>query len=81
VNKLRGPLKVAAVKAPGLGDQRRRMLQDIALLTGGKAITEGLDIQLKNMQISDLGQAKRITIDKNNTVVEGEDRVQGIVQN
>ncbi len=71
VNKLRGPLKVAAIRAPGVGDQRERMLQDIALLTGVKAITEGLDVQLKNIQISDLGQASRITIDKNNTVVEG----------
>ena len=71
VNKLRGPLQVAAVRAPGFGDQRKSMLQDIALLTGGKAITEGLDIQLKNIQISDLGQAKKITIDKNNTVLEG----------
>jgi|SRR5208337_506192 len=71
VNKLRGPLKVAAIRAPGVGDQRKRMLQDIALLTGVKAITEGLDVQLKNIQISDLGQARKITIDKNNTVVEG----------
>jgi chaperonin GroEL (HSP60 family) len=71
VNKLRGPLQVAAVRAPSCGDQRKSMLQDIARLTGGKAITEGLDIQLKNIQISDLGQAKKITIDKNNTVVEG----------
>jgi chaperonin GroEL (HSP60 family) len=71
VNKLRGPLQVAAVRAPGFGDRRKSMLQDIALLTGGKAITEGLDIQLKNIQISDLGQARKITIDKNNTVVEG----------
>jgi chaperonin GroEL (HSP60 family) len=68
---LRGPLQVAAVKLPGFGDQRKSMLQDIALLTGGKAITENLGIQLKNIQISDLGQAKKITIDKNNTVVEG----------
>jgi chaperonin GroEL len=71
VNKLRGPLQVAAIRAPGVGDQRKRMLQDIALLTGVKAITEGLDVQLKNIQISDLGQARKITIDKNNTVVEG----------
>jgi chaperonin GroEL (HSP60 family) len=71
VRKLRGPLQVAAVRAPGFGDQRKSMLQDIALLTGGKALTENLGIQLKNIQISDLGQAKRITIDKNNTVVEG----------
>jgi len=71
VSKLRGPLQVAAVRAPGFGDQRKNMLQGIARLTGGKAITEGLDIQLNNIQISDLGQAKKITIDKNNTVVEG----------
>ena len=71
VNKLRGPLQVAAVRAPGSGDQRRRMLQDVARLTGSKAITEDLDIPLGNLQISDLGQAKKITIDKNNTVIEG----------
>jgi chaperonin GroEL (HSP60 family) len=71
VNKLRGPLQVAAVRTPGSGDQRRRMLQDVACLTGGKAITEDFDIQLNNIQISDLGQATKITIDKNNTVVEG----------
>jgi chaperonin GroEL len=75
VNKLCGPLRVAAVRAPGFGDQRKRMLQDIALLTGGKAITDGLDIQLNNIQISDLGLAKKITIDKNNTVVEGHSQV------
>lgn len=71
VNKLRGPPQVAAVKAPGSGDQRKRMLQDVARLTGGRAIIEDLDIPLGKMQISDLGQAKKITIDKNNTVVEG----------
>jgi chaperonin GroEL (HSP60 family) len=71
VNKLRGPLQVAAVRAPGSGDQRKRMLQDVARLTGGKAIIEDLDIPLGNIQISDLGQAKKITIDKNNTVIEG----------
>jgi chaperonin GroEL (HSP60 family) len=71
LKKLRGPLQVAAVRTPGCADQRKRMLRDIALLTGGKAITEGLDIQSKNIQISDLGQAKKITIGKNNTVVEG----------
>jgi chaperonin GroEL len=74
VNKLRGSLQVAAVRAPSLGDQRMSMLQDIARLTGGKAITEGLDIELRNIQLSDLGQAKRITIDKNHTVVEGSAR-------
>src|SRR6478752_2774921 len=72
VNKLRGTLNVAAVKAPGFGDRRKAMLQDIAILTGGKAITEDLGIKLENVQISDLGQAKKITIDKDNTtVVEG----------
>jgi len=74
VNKLRGSLQVAAVRAPGCGDQRKSMLQDIARLTGGKAITEGLDVELRNIQLSDLGQAKRITIDKNRTVVEGRAR-------
>jgi chaperonin GroEL len=71
VNKLSGFLKVAAVSAPGLSDQRKSWLQDIALLTGGKALMEGLDIQLKNIQISDLGQAKKVTIGKNRTVIEG----------
>jgi chaperonin GroEL (HSP60 family) len=71
VNKLRGPLQVAAVRAPGCGDQRKRMLQDIALLTGCKFVTEDLDAQLRNIQISDLGQAKKITIDRNWTVIEG----------
>ena len=72
VNKLRGTLQLAAVKAPGFGDRRKAMLQDIAILTGGKAITEDLGIKLENVQISDLGQAKKITIDKDNTtVVEG----------
>src|SRR5713101_4648957 len=72
VNKLRGTLQVCAVKAPGFGDRRKAMLQDIATLTGGKAITEDLGIKLENVQVSDLGQAKKITIDKDNTtVVEG----------
>ena len=72
VNKLRGTLQVAAVKAPGFGDRRKAMLQDIAILTGGKAITEDLGIKLENVQIGDLGQAKKITIDKDNTtIVEG----------
>jgi chaperonin GroEL len=74
VSKLCGRLQVAAVRAPGSGDDARRMLQAIALLTDGKAITEGMDIELKGIQISDLGQAKKITIDKNNTVVEGSDK-------
>jgi chaperonin GroEL len=72
VNKLRGTLQVCAVKAPGFGDRRKAMLQDIAILTGGKAITEDLGIKLENVQMSDLGQAKKVTIDKDNTtIVEG----------
>jgi chaperonin GroEL len=72
VNKLRGTLNVAAVKAPGFGDRRKAMLQDIAILTGGKAITEDLGVKLENVQMSDLGQAKKVTIDKDNTtIVEG----------
>ena len=71
VNKLRGTLQAAAVRSPGVGDQRTTMLEDIARLTGGKAITEGLGIHLKNIRISDLGQAKKVTIGKNNTVIEG----------
>lgn len=70
VKKLNGSLQVAAVSAQGLGDQRKSWLQDIALLIGGKAIIEGLDTQLKNIQLSDLGQAKKVTIDKNRTVIE-----------
>ncbi|HEX8818101.1 MAG TPA: chaperonin GroEL [Terriglobales bacterium] len=72
VNKLRGTLQVCAVKAPGFGDRRKAMLQDIAILTGGKAITEDLGIKLENVQVSDLGSAKKITVDKDNTtIVEG----------
>src|SRR6187551_187070 len=72
VNKLRGTLHVAAVKAPGYGDRRKAMLEDIAILTGGKAITEDLGIKLENIKIDDLGKAKKITIDKENTtIVEG----------
>src|SRR5436309_3013702 len=72
VNKLRGTLKVAAVKAPGYGDRRKAMLEDIATLTGGKAITEDLGIKLENVKVEDLGRAKKITIDKDNTtIVEG----------
>ena len=72
VNKLRGTLQAAAVKAPGFGDRRKAMLEDIAILTGGKLITEDLGIKLENVKIEDLGRAKRITIDKENTtVVEG----------
>jgi chaperonin GroEL len=72
VNKLRGILNVCAVKAPGFGDRRKAMLEDLAILTGGRCITEDLGIKLENVQLSDLGQAKRITIDKENTtIVEG----------
>src|SRR5947209_7147745 len=72
VNKLRGTLNVAAVKAPGFGDRRKAMLQDIAILTGGKAITEDLGIKLEGVKLEDLGRAKRVTIDKDNTtIVEG----------
>jgi chaperonin GroEL len=72
VNKLRGTLNVAAVKAPGFGDRRKAMLEDVATLTGGKVISEDLGIKLENVQISDLGRAKKITIDKDNTtLVEG----------
>jgi chaperonin GroEL len=72
VNKLRGTLQVVAVKAPGFGDRRKAMLQDIAILTGGKAITEDLGIKLENVKMEDLGQAKRITVDKDNTtIIEG----------
>jgi chaperonin GroEL len=72
VNKLRGTLKVAAVKAPGYGDRRKAMLEDIAILTGGKAITEDLGIKLENVKLDDLGKAKRVVIDKDNTtIIEG----------
>lgn len=72
VNKLRGTLNVCAVKAPGFGDRRKAMLEDIAILTGGRCITEDLGIKLENVQLSDLGRAKRVTIDKENTtIVEG----------
>src|ERR1700732_2618390 len=72
VNKLRGTLQCAAVKAPGFGDRRKAMLEDIATLTGGKAITEDLGIKLENVKVEDLGRAKKITIDKDNTtIVEG----------
>ena len=73
VNKLRGTLQVAAVKAPGFGDRRKAMLEDIAVLTGGRLITEDLGIKLENVTVEDLGKAKRVTIDKENTtIVEGE---------
>jgi chaperonin GroEL len=69
VNKLRGTLNVAAVKAPGFGDRRKAMLEDIAVLTGGKAITEDLGIKLEGVTLEDLGTAKRVTIDKDNTTI------------
>ena len=73
VNKLRGTLQVAAVKAPGFGDRRKAMLEDLAILTGGQCITEDLGIKLENVKLEELGRAKRVTIDKENTtVVEGE---------
>src|SRR5438445_49083 len=72
VNKLRSTLQCAAVKAPGFGDRRKAMLEDIAILTGGKAITEDLGIKLENVEVADLGKAKKVTIDKDNTtLVEG----------
>jgi chaperonin GroEL len=72
VNKLRGTLHTAAVKAPGFGDRRKAMLEDIAILTGGKAITEDLGIKLENIKLEDLGKAKKVIIDKDNTtLVEG----------
>jgi chaperonin GroEL len=72
VNKLRGTLQCAAVKAPGFGDRRKALLEDIAILTGGKAITEDLGIKLENVKIEDLGHAKKVSIDKDNTtIVEG----------
>jgi chaperonin GroEL len=72
VNKLRGTLQAAAVKAPGFGDRRKAMLEDIAILTGGRAITEDLGIKLESIKVEDLGKAKKVTIDKDNTtIVEG----------
>jgi chaperonin GroEL len=69
VNKLRGTINVAAVKAPGFGDRRKAMLEDIAVLTGGKVISEDLGIKLENVKLEDLGSAKKVTIDKDNTVI------------
>jgi chaperonin GroEL len=72
VNKLRGTLQICAVKAPGFGDRRKAMLEDIAVLTGGKMLSEDLGIKLENVKIEDLGRAKRVTVDKeNSTIVEG----------
>jgi chaperonin GroEL len=79
VNKLRGTLKVAAVKAPGYGDRRKAMLDDVATLTGGQALTEDLGIKLENLKLEDLGSAKRVTIDKDNTtIIEGAGTKQAI---
>ena len=84
VNKLRGTLHVCAVKAPGFGDRRKAMLEDIAILTGGTMISEDLGIKLENITVNDLGKAKKITIDKENTtIVEGagdHDKIQGRVK-
>jgi chaperonin GroEL len=80
VNKLRGTLQAAAVKAPGFGDRRKAMLEDIAVLTGGRAITEDLGLKLENIKLEDLGKAKKVTIDKDNTtIVEGSGQ-QGAVE-
>ena len=79
VNKLRGTLNTVAVKAPGFGDRRKAMLEDIAILTGGKAITEDLGIKLENIKLEDLGKAKKIVVDKDNTtIVEGGGKSAGI---
>src|SRR5438552_3122651 len=79
VNKLRGTLKATAVKAPGFGDRRKAMLEDIAILTGGKAITEDLGIKLENIKLEDLGKAKKVVVDKDNTtIVEGGGKASGI---
>jgi chaperonin GroEL len=79
VNKLRGTLKAVAVKAPGFGDRRKAMLEDIAILTGGKAITEDLGIKLENIKLEDLGKAKKVVVDKDNTtLVEGGGKASGI---
>ena len=72
VNKIRGTLSICAVKAPGYGDRRKSMLEDIAILTGGKAITEDLGLKLENIDLDDLGRAKKVQVDKENTtIVEG----------
>ncbi|MCM8758054.1 MAG: chaperonin GroEL [Candidatus Omnitrophica bacterium] len=79
VNKLRGTLSACAVKAPGYGDRRKAMLEDIAILTGGKAITEDLGIKLENVDLEDLGRAKRVKVDKENTtIVEGAGKTSAI---
>src|SRR5262245_39293772 len=79
VNKLRGTLQAAAVKAPGFGDRRKAMLEDIAILTGGKSLTEDLGIKLENVHVEDLGRAKKVVVDKDNTtIVEGSGKSAGI---
>jgi len=84
VNKLRGTLACAAVKAPGFGDRRKEMLKDICVLTGGQVIAEELGLKLENVTISDLGRAKRISIDKDNTTIVGgsgaKDKIKGRIQ-
>ena len=84
VNKLRGTLKVASVKAPGFGDRRKAMLQDIAVLTGGQVISEEVGFKLENAVVSDLGSAKRVVIDKDNTtIIDGagdEDKIRGRIE-
>src|ERR687894_2089211 len=75
VNRLRGPVKVCAVKAPAFGDRRKAILEDIAVLTGGRLITEDIGIKLENVSLEDLGRAKRVIVDKDNTtVIEGAGR-------
>jgi chaperonin GroEL len=79
VNKLRGTLQCCAVKAPGFGDRRKAMLEDIAILSGGKAVTEDLGIKLENVKLEDLGKARKVTIDKDNTtIVEGSGKSEAI---
>ena len=84
VNKLRGTLQVSAVKAPGFGDRRKAMLEDISILTGGRSVTEDLGIKLENVQLDDLGSAKKVVIDKDNTtIIEGDgtsDAIEGRVK-
>ena len=80
VNKLRGTLQAAAVKAPGFGDRRKAMLEDIAILTNGKAITEDLGLKLENIRLEDLGKAKKVTIDKDNTTIVEGDGTKGAIQ-
>src|SRR6202030_1446280 len=84
VNKLRGTLRVAAVKAPGFGDRRKAMLQDIAVLTGGQVISEEVGFKLENAVVTDLGKAKRIVVDKDNTtIIDGAgdtDKIQGRIK-